>query len=128
MGKNKKSERLLTEAELELMTVIWNLPQCTVRDVLDALPGKKPAYTSVATIMKILEAKGVLKSEKGEKTHSYKTLLSRDEYEKRALTHVAQKVFAGNPSSMVMRLLNEADLSEEELKAIRKVLDERTRP
>lgn len=122
----KKKEKLLTEVELELMSIVWKLETCVVRDVLDALPeGRDVAYTSVAKIMKILEDKGVLRSEKKEKTHIFSPVLSRDEYEKRTLRHMTERLFDGNPSSMVMRLLDESDLTTEELKQIRRTLDER---
>jgi predicted transcriptional regulator len=127
VGKSTK-ERLLTEVELELMNIIWRFEKCVVRDVLNALPeGRDVIYTSVAKIMKILEDKGVLRSEKSEKTHLYFAVLTRDEYEKRTLKHVADKLFEGSPSSMVMRLLDESELSEEELKRIQKSLRERMR-
>ena len=120
-------ERLLTEVELEIMTAVWKQTRCTVREVLAQLnPARKLAYTSVATVMKILEEKGVLQSEKNEKTHTYWATLSRDEYERRALNHLNQKLFRGDLPSMVMRLLDDADLSKEDIKTIRKLLDRRT--
>ena len=126
MGKNKKPSRLLTEVELELMNVVWKLGRCSVREVLDLLPKERDlAYTSVATVMKILEEKGVLKSEKKEKSHTYRALVAREDYETKALQHVTEKVFAGNPSSLVMRLLDEAKLSREELQEIRRTLEEK---
>jgi predicted transcriptional regulator len=124
--KKKKPERLLTEVELELMNVIWKSEECTIRGVVDQLPKERSlAYTSVATMMKILEEKGFLKSQSGEKTHTFRAVLPKEEYESRTLNHVAEKVFAGSPSSMVMKLLDEAELSKEELKAIQKTLEER---
>ena len=65
------------------------------------------AYTSVATVMKILENKKVLG--KNEKEHTYYPLVSRKDYESKTLRHVAQKIFQGNPSSMVARLIDESD-------------------
>lgn len=128
MTKKKKPDRLLTEVELELMNVIWKTDHCTIRSVVDQLPKVRPlAYTSVATMMKILEEKGFLKSESHEKTHLFRPVIKRDEYESRTLHHVAEKVFEGNPSSMVMKLLDEAELSQEELKAIQQTLEERLR-
>jgi len=124
----KNKERLLTEVELELMNIIWRLEKCIVRDVLTALPDERDiTYTSVAKIMKILEDKGVLRSKKNEKTHLYFPILTREEYEKRTLKHVAEKLFEGSPSSMVMRLLDEAELSADELKRIHETLKDRMR-
>ena len=126
--KRVKFEKLLTEVELELMSVIWQQGDCTVKTVQDALPRERAlAYTSVATMMKILEQKGVLKSEKKEKAHSYSPLVLRDEYEAMSLQHLKTNVFNGDPTSMVMRLLNESDISQKEMEAIRTLIDERLR-
>jgi len=125
MKKNKK-DRLLTEVELELMNIIWRIEKCSVRDVMDALPaGRDVTYTTVAKMMKILEDKGVLKSEKGEKTHLYESRLAREDYETRTLRHLTDKLFEGSPKSMVMRLLDESELTREELEAIRTNLEAR---
>ncbi len=124
--KKKKTDRMLTEVELELMSIVWRLEECVVRDVLEALPPERDVtYTTVAKMMSILEEKGVLKSEKGERTHTFRPVLSRDHYEKRALNHVTEKLFDGNPSSMVMRLLDDSRISTDELEAIRQLLQKR---
>ena len=128
MAKKKKTEleKPLTEVELELMNVIWALGECTVKDVQKAVSEKRElAYTSVATMMKILEEKGALESNKGERIIVYKPLLSREDYGGASLKHLASNVFQGNSTSMVMRLLDESQLSKEELHTIRKMLDER---
>ncbi len=128
MAKKRKSEleKPLTEVELELMNAVWDLGVCTVKEVQRAVSQKRElAYTSIATVMKILEEKGALESNKGERVIIYKPLLSRDEYGRASLKHLASNVFQGNPSSMVMRLLDDSKLSLDELHAIRKLLDER---
>ena len=126
MGKEKKSDRLLTDLELELMTAVWALGECTVKDVVDRLaPTRKLAYTSVATVMKILEEKKFLASRKEDRVITYRALLPRAEYEARTLRHVATRVFQGRPSTMVARLLDDAALSKEELEEIKRVLKER---
>ncbi|MEW6056586.1 MAG: BlaI/MecI/CopY family transcriptional regulator [Bdellovibrionota bacterium] len=128
MTPRKKTdiEKPLTEVELELMHVIWELGDCTVKDVQTRLAeGRDLAYTSVATIMKILEQKGVLKSRKEDRAHTYHALISRTEYETTSLRHLADNLFHGDPSSMVMRLLSDTKLSKNELAAIRKLINER---
>lgn len=124
--KRISGDRILTAVELELMTIIWRLESCVVRDVLEALPKDRDiTYTSVAKIMKILEDKGFLVSEKQEKTHLYRPAVAKEAYEKRALEHVAEKLFDGSPSTMVMKLLDDASLTQAELQAIRKNLEAR---
>jgi predicted transcriptional regulator len=128
MTKKKRPERMLTEVELEMMNVVWKSDRCTIRSVVDQLPKERRlAYTSVATMMKILEEKGFLTSVSHEKTHVFSPVIGKEEYERRTLNHVAEKLFEGSPSSMVMKLIDDADLSREELKAIQKTLEERLR-
>jgi len=124
--KRIKLEKLLTEVELELMNVVWELGETTVKGVQEALPSERDlAYTSVATIMKILEQKGALESQKKEKAHVYTPLIARAEYEAMSLQHLQANVFGGDPTSMVMRLLNDARMSQKEMEAIRTLIDER---
>ena len=128
MTSKKKAdlEKPFTEVELELMNAIWDLGECTVKDVQKALPAERDlAYTSVATVMKILEQKGALKSSKTDRAHTYQSLISRTQYEALSLRHMADHLFRGDPSSMVMRLLDDSKLSSHELQAIKKLLDER---
>ena len=125
-SKRPKIQKQLTEVELELMNSVWDLGECTIKDVQNALPaGRNLAYTSVATIIKILEQKGFLGSRKGDKAHSYYPLVTRGEYESVSLKHMAENLFRGDQSSMVMRLLNDSELSRQELKAIQDILKER---
>ena len=130
MGPKKYTinEKPLTEVELQLMNVIWELGECTVKDVQVGLSKERDlAYTSVATIMKILEQKSFLKSQKADKAHTYKVLVPKTEYEALSLRHLAKNLFDGNPSSMVSRLLDDSKLSKEDLDEIKKILKERLR-
>lgn len=126
MKKAKLPEKLLTPTELEIMAAVWEGAPCSVRDVLERLPaGRDLAYTSVATILKILEQKGFLASERSERTHLYEPLVSRTDYESVSLEDLRQKVFRGDTSSLVVRLLGDGKVSAEELASIRAWLDER---
>jgi predicted transcriptional regulator len=128
---SETKEKLLTDVELELMQVVWSLcdqlgGECTVKDVQLALPKERDlAYTSVATMLKILEQKGFLRSHKQDRAIGYSAEISRDEYEGASLRHMAENVFQGNPGSMVMKLLNETELTKDELQNIRALLNER---
>lgn len=124
--KTPKPERLLTGAELEIMSLVWDTKHATVRAIQEQLPKERRlAYTSVATLMKILEQKGFLTVSKAERTLAYQPTIARAEYEATTLRHLTQKLFQGNPSSLVMRLLDESDLSREELKSLRECLNKK---
>lgn len=119
-------ERLLTKVELELMRIIWVLQKCTIRDVVSALPQERQlAYTTVATVIKVLEAKKFLSSRKEDSTHYYQPRISKSEYESSFLRNVVDHLFEGEPSSLVMKLINESRISKDELEEIRRTLNER---
>src|SRR5210317_2071976 len=85
MRKRKKGE-LLTEVELEFMNELWALGEGTVRDVLEQLPeDRNLAYTSGATILRILEQKDFVTSRKSGKSHIYTPTLAKDAYQFRSL-------------------------------------------
>lgn len=125
MRQKKKSE-FLTEVELEFMTQLWALGQGTVRDVLDQLaPERNLAYTSAATILRIMEQKEFVVSEKQGKTFVYRPALAKDAYQSKTLQDLSNKLFDGTPASMVARLVNDQDMSEQTLEEIRALLDRR---
>jgi len=126
--KDTQAKRLLTEVELELMGVLWRLREGSVNDVLAELPAeRKLAYTSVSTMLRILEQKKVLASRKEGRGHVYVPLLQKHEYEATSVHHLVKKVFDGAPATLVRRLLEVDGMSDEDLKSIRGILDEKLR-
>ena len=123
--KKKKSE-LLTEVELEFMNELWAIGEGTVRDVLNRLPEDRSlAYTSGATILRILEQKGFVTSRKEGKSHVYIPTLAKDTYQSRSLKDLSMKLFDDTPVSLVARLVNDDELTEEALGQIRALVDRR---
>ena len=111
------------------MQIVWHLEEASVNDVIKHLPEQRQlAYTSVSTILRILEKKGVLLSRKQGKSHIYKPELSKAEYERRSLGHLVTNVFSGAPSSLVRTLLNSENLSPSDLTEIKKMIEERLEP
>jgi predicted transcriptional regulator len=122
----KNDTKLLTETELELMNILWKLNEGTVNDVIAELPKERDlAYTSVSTIMRILEQKKILASRKEGRGHTYFPLVKKEDYEATSLNHLVSKVFDGEPSTLVKRLIESKDLDAQELKEIRKILNQR---
>ena len=123
--KKKRSE-LLTEVELEFMNELWTLGEGTVREVLDKLPDDRNlAYTSGATILRILEQKGFVTSRKEGKSHVYVPTLGKDEYQTRSLKDLSMKLFDDAPAALVARLVDDEELSDEALGQIRALVDRR---
>jgi len=125
MRQKKKSE-FLTEVELEFMTELWDLGEGSVRDVLAKLaPERNLAYTSAATILRIMEQKDFVTSKKRGKTFVYQPLLAKDAYQAKTLRDLSEKLFDGTPATMVARLVDDQGMSEEALAEIRALLDRR---
>lgn len=115
----KTDEKLLTDVELELISILWKMGEGSVNDVIFLLPPERElAYTSVSTILRILEQKKILKTRKEGRGHVYIPLLTKDEYEKKALNHVVEKVFE-SPMALVKQLLDSNKLTEKELEEIK---------
>lgn len=125
MRQKKKSE-FLTEVELELMTELWTIGKGSVRDVLARLaPERDLAYTSAATILRIMEQKGFVSSTREGKTFIYAPVLQKDAYQSKTLRDLSEKLFDGTPATLVARLVDDKGLSEEALEEIRALVDRR---
>ena len=124
--RKKKNRSLLTEVELEFMNELWALGEGSVRDVLDQLPSERNlAYTSGATILRILEDKGFVASHKTGKTLIYAPLLSKDKYQTRSLQNLSRTLFDDTPATLVARLVDDAGLTEADLEDIRALVERR---
>lgn len=118
-----QNNRLLTEVELEFMNTVWRLGCATVKEVMLHLPkDRNLAYTTAATVMKILNQKGYLKCQKDSFAHTFTPIISKEEYEKSFLTHMLTHVFDGEPVALVQRLLGATQLHKDEIQRIEEVL------
>lgn len=117
---------LLTDTELELMEVLWTLGEGSARAVMEALPpAGRRAYTTVATMLRVLEKKGLVSTRRDGRADIYQPLLSRQDYELRSVQVLTKKLFDRQPVALVRRLLGDEDLSREELEDIRALLEEK---
>lgn len=124
--RKKKSRHLLTEVELEFMTELWALGEASVREVLASMPEERNlAYTSGATILRILEEKGFVKSRKEGKSLIYTPLLAKDQYQTRSLQNLSRTLFDDTPATLVARLVDDAGLTEADLEEIRALVERR---
>jgi predicted transcriptional regulator len=126
MKKSKTKDiddKLLTETELELMTILWRLGEGTVNDVIAHLPKERNlAYTSVSTILRILEQKEILHTRKEGRGHIYTPQIVKTEYEAKTVKHVVDRVFDGTPVALVRQLLSSGQLSESDLKELKSLI------
>lgn len=114
---------MLTEVELELMTIVWKLGEASVAEIIELLPANRNlAYTSVSTIIRILEQKEILCSRKEGRGHTYLPLILKSDYESKAVKHVIDKVFEGTPLLLVKQLLSTTNLSESEIEELKDLI------
>jgi predicted transcriptional regulator len=114
----------LTKRELDLMAVVWEQGSATVGEVLDALSGEI-TYSTVMTIFRTLENKGHVRHEQEGKAFRFFALTAPEDVGEGALSRLLDKVYQGSRELLVSRLLSSEDVSADELKKIRKQLDER---
>ncbi|MCB1019709.1 MAG: BlaI/MecI/CopY family transcriptional regulator [Bryobacterales bacterium] len=111
-----KEKDMLTDAELEIMQVIWEKGKATVRDVYETLnERRKVAYTTVLTMMKLLEHKGFLSRDDSERTHVYRPRRQRQRVVSAMVNDFVERVFQGASRPLLMHLIEENDLSAEEI-------------
>lgn len=118
----------LTAVELEMMNVIWRIGPCSVAQVREQLrPQRELAYTSISTIVRILEQKGYVTSEKEGRGHVYEAAVSKESYQALSLKRIVRNIFDGAPSLLVQRLLATEALSPEELVQIERLLRQKAK-
>src|SRR5512147_3216235 len=122
----RKPKPVLTGHELEIMQVVWQHPSVTVRDVYEALlQRRKIAYTSVMTMMGILERKGYLRKKRGEKAHVYRPTHPKSRVLRSLVNDFVGRVFNGSAKPLLVHLLENEQLSQEELDEIDNLMQER---
>ena len=119
---------VLTEHELEIMQVVWQSPSVTVRDVYEELlKRRKIAYTTVMTMMGILEQKGFLKKNQGEKAYVYRPAQPKSKVVGSMVNDFVSRVFDGSAKPLLVHLVENEHLSQEELDEIARLMKEKKR-
>ena len=115
----------LTPQELTIMKIVWRLKTATVRDVYEALQEKRQiAYTTVMTMMKILEEKGFLKKTMVERTHVYKPAKPREQVVGAMVRDFLDRVFDGAPDRLLLHLARNSTLTEAQRRIVKKLIEE----
>ena len=120
---------VLTEQELEIMKVVWRLEQATVRDVYERLRTRRQiAYTTVMTMMRILEKKGHLKVSRADRAFVYRPSRSRHRVVGEMVREFVDRVFGGAAEPLVQHLVRDRHLTEDDLREIARHLRESEEP
>jgi BlaI family transcriptional regulator, penicillinase repressor len=116
--------RSLTKAELRIMKVLWRIRRGTVADVVSTLPKPPAAYTTVLTMLRILEQKGAVKRKTNGRAHVYYPAFEEDEAARSAIGDVVRSFFKNSKTALALRLIEEEGLDKAELARIRALLSQ----
>jgi len=116
----------ISETELTVLKVLWDLEAATVREVQAILHGheRKWAYTTVQTLLNRLQSKGYTTSEKGGPAHVYRAVISRDELLRKRLGDLANEFCEGTASPLVLALVEGGSFTADEIRQFRELLDQ----
>ena len=115
-----------TDRELDVMNVLWDAGSATVAEVRERLSDDL-AYTTVLTVLRTLDQKGYVAHIGEGRAHRYRPLVQRAAAGRSALRRLVEKVFDGSPELLLTQLVSDKNLSDEELRRLRKLLADRLR-
>ena len=114
-----------TESELEILQVLWNDKEATVRQVHEELSKtKESGYTTTLKLMQIMHEKGLVTRNDSSKTHIYHPAISRESTQKQLVNKMINTLFAGSSVNLVMQALGNHNASNEELQKIEELINQ----
>jgi len=114
-----------TDAELEILTVLWQRGASTVREVHEALSeSREMGYTTVLKLMQIMAEKGLVRRDERQRAHVYEARLAQEQTQRQLVGDLLERAFDGSAMNLVMQALQTTKASAEELSQIRILLDE----
>ena len=115
-----------TDAELEILNVLWQRGASTVRDVQGQIVRSRPAmgYTTVLKLMQIMAEKGLVRRDESQRAHVYEARLAQEQTQRQLIGDLLERAFDGSATKLVMQALPAKKTSAKELSTIREMLDE----
>jgi BlaI family penicillinase repressor len=121
----RKRSPALTDAEARIMAVLWQKQTATVGDVVASLKRSRVvSYSTVQTILRILETKRYVMHEKVARAFVYRPVVDERQARRRALRHLIRRLFNGSPSSLVLNVLDDEEIDPAELKRLKRMIEE----
>lgn len=113
-----------TEAELEILNILWTRGPSTVREVFEEMPKERHAiYTTVLKLMQIMTEKGLVTRREDQRAHVYQARLPREQTQRQILSHLMDRAFGGSALQLVQQALASSKASPADLAEIRRMLD-----
>jgi BlaI family penicillinase repressor len=108
----------LTRAEDQVMQILWKLEKAFVKDIIEEMPEPRPAYNTVSTIIRILEAKGFVDHKAYGKTHEYFPIITKEKYTKFYLNNLIRGYFDGSFQNLISFFAKENKLKPAEIEKL----------
>ena len=115
----------LTRAEEPVMHIIWSKQKVFVKDIIELLPEPKPPYNTISSLVRILETKGLVGHEAYGKTHMYYPKVSKNEYRRSIFSGMMSDYFDGSYESLMSFIVSSKDLSAEEAKKLKDIINKK---
>jgi predicted transcriptional regulator len=120
----RKRSPALTDAEAQVMAVLWRLKTASVGAVVDAMSRTRAVtYSTVQTMLRILETKGYVTHEKIARAFVYRPVVDERQARRRALRHLVSRLFEGSPSLLIMNVLEDEEIDPAEREQLRKLIE-----
>lgn len=114
-----------TDAELEILTVLWSRGASTVREVHETIQKRRPAqYTTILKLLQIMAEKGLVRRDEAQRAHVYQAAKPREWTQRQLAGDLLRRAFDGSARSLMMGALSARKVSKEELVELRKLIDE----
>jgi BlaI family transcriptional regulator, penicillinase repressor len=114
-----------TDAELEILTVLWSRGPSTVRDVHEVIAGRKPAqYTTVLKQLQVMAEKGLVRRDESQRSHVYSPARPREWTRRQLAGDLLDRAFDGSAKGLLLGALSARKTSKKELAELRSLLDE----
>lgn len=114
-----------TDAELEILSVLWSLGPCTVRQVHESLSqNREMGYTTILKLMQIMFEKGLVTRDESERSHVYRAKQKEQTTQRQLLTDLLSRAFGGSTEKLVLQALSTKRATKDELAEIRRMLNE----
>jgi len=115
-----------TEGELELLAILWDRGQATVRELFEEVNAQRPVvYTGVLKLLQIMTEKGLVERDESERAHVYHAMVEREETQRRFMRELSKRFFSGSAAQLALHALEMEAASDKELDEIRKLLRRR---
>lgn len=118
-----KEIRELTKAEEQIIKIVWQLEKVAVKEIINQLPEPKPAYNTVATVLKVLKSKGFVDFESSNNVYLYYPVITEKAYKRFAFDKVFDSYFSGSYHSLVSFLVEEKNLDQETHERLKQLAD-----